>query len=75
MQLRRLQTLPYLTNQPFDVPTSEAGCGSVCQMKIGAGRGFVGVGVGGLYIHRLGEGNGAGWLVGEGEGEREGLCA
>ncbi len=37
MQLRRLQTLPYLTNQPFDVRRSEAGCGSACQMKIGRG--------------------------------------
>ena len=37
MQLRRLQTLPYLTNQPFDVRRSEAGCGSACQMKIGGG--------------------------------------
>lgn len=36
MQLRRLQTLPYLTNQPFDVPRSEAGCGKACQMKIGS---------------------------------------
>lgn len=25
MQLRRLQTLPYLTNQPFDVGRSEPG--------------------------------------------------
>lgn len=39
MQLRRLQTLPYLTNQPFDVCRSEAGCGGACQMKIGAGGG------------------------------------
>lgn len=39
MQLRRLQTLPYLTNQPFDVRRSEAGCGGACQMKIAGGWG------------------------------------
>lgn len=37
MQLRRLQTLPYLTNQPFDVAKIRGSQHSACQTKMAAG--------------------------------------
>lgn len=37
MQLRRLQTLPYLTNQPFDVAEIRGSQHSACQTKMAAG--------------------------------------
>lgn len=37
MLLRQLQTLPYLTNQPFDVAEIRGAPWSRCQMKMAAG--------------------------------------